>query len=158
MTGRGVFLERADENDAPALAELEELCFSHPWTTRNFRETLRGSGRILILRAPGLNGGPGAILAYCASQVVLDELHIHNVAVHPEHRRRGLARWLLEFVRERARRQGVRSALLEVRASNEQALRLYRHLGFEPQSVRRNYYRHPTEDALVLRWTGAHSP
>jgi len=150
----GYVLEGADEGDAEALADLEALCFSHPWTLGNFRETLRSAGRILVLRAPDAAEPGGRITAYCAFQVVVDELHIHNVAVHPAHRGRGLARWLLEFVREQATRRGIRSALLEVRSSNLEALRLYRSLGFEPISLRRDYYRHPTEDALVLRWPG----
>ena len=94
--------------------------------------------------------GIGRPVAYGAFRLVLDEMHVMNVAVAPAHRRRGLARWLLLFAMGRAARAGAVRALLEVRASNREAAALYASLGFRRLSVRRAYYREPVEDGLVL--------
>jgi [ribosomal protein S18]-alanine N-acetyltransferase len=89
-------------------------------------------------------------VAYCVYQVVADEMHILDLAVRAERQRRGLARWLLEFALDQARRRGAARAFLEVRRSNQAALALYRSLGFRVLAERRLYYRDPGEDALVL--------
>jgi ribosomal-protein-alanine N-acetyltransferase len=77
-------------------------------------------------------------------------MHVMNVAVFPGCRRQGLARRLLVFAMARAARAGARRALLELRAGNREALKLYESLGFRSLGVRRAYYAEPTEDALVL--------
>jgi [ribosomal protein S18]-alanine N-acetyltransferase len=92
----------------------------------------------------------GGIVAYCVVETVLDEAHIHNLAVRPDLRRRRLARWLLEQILGLVERQGASSVFLEVRRSNQAALSLYGNLGFREVGTRRGYYRQPVEDALVL--------
>jgi ribosomal-protein-alanine N-acetyltransferase len=94
---------------------------------------------------------PADIVAYCIAQVVVDELHVHNLLVAPRARGRGLGKRLLALVLDIAARRGARLALLEVRQGNWAALHLYRSLGFTPVGLRRDYYEHPREDALVLR-------
>ena len=152
MTHR-VFLEAARLEDIAALAALEQRCFSHPWPEQSFQEVLApGAGYLaLSLRAPFAADDPErGIRAYCIVQVVADELQIHNLAVHPESRRAGLGRWLLEFVLDLGRRRGAEKAFLEVRRSNTQAMYLYDSLGFTILGVRNSYYHDPKEDALVL--------
>lgn len=154
MSGPSLFLEAADEEDVWALLAIERQCFSHPWTAGNFRDGIAERGRswILVLRTPVEPSEPGGgIVAYCAFRVVVDELHVHNLAVHPGHRGRGLGRRLLVLAMDFAARRGARAALLEVRQSNWPALQLYRSLGFQVSSIRRNYYERPREDALLLR-------
>jgi ribosomal-protein-alanine N-acetyltransferase len=90
-------------------------------------------------------------VAFCAYRVVLDELHVLDVAVHPKARRRGLARLLLRLALRGGARAGARLALLELRAGNEAALALYLSLGFKSVGRRREYYRQPVEDALLLQ-------
>jgi [ribosomal protein S18]-alanine N-acetyltransferase len=142
------YLARAGPDDVPALAELERQSFSHPWTVRHFREAIADERTdVLVLRGPP----PPSLVGYCVVQTVVDEAHIHDVAVHPDLRRQGLARWLLALALGRAARHGARRAYLEVRQSNWPAVHLYRSLGFEAVAVRRDYYERPTEDALVLR-------
>jgi ribosomal-protein-alanine N-acetyltransferase len=148
-----VALEAAAPEDVPALVELERLCFSHPWTPRHFADSMADPprSRVIVLR-----GGPPAaahrgIVAYCVYEVVAGELHVHNLAVHPGHRQRGLGRWLVERVLELGRRRGALEAFLEVRRSNRAARALYQGLGFEVLATRANYYSHPTEDALVMK-------
>jgi [ribosomal protein S18]-alanine N-acetyltransferase len=150
------FLSRAQAEDAPALLALERRCFSHPWTMQHFRDALADERTdVLVLRARLDEGRPGTeIVAYCVVQTVLDEAHIHDLGVEPGLRRQGIARWLLGVALGRASRLGARRVFLEVRQSNWAAVHLYRSLGFEVVSVRRDYYERPPEDALVLRKEG----
>jgi ribosomal-protein-alanine N-acetyltransferase len=92
----------------------------------------------------------GELVGYGIFQVIADELHVHNVAVDPGARRRGLARALLEQALATARESQVRAAHLEVRETNQAALALYAGLGFEVAGRRPDYYIDPREDALLL--------
>jgi ribosomal-protein-alanine N-acetyltransferase len=80
---------------------------------------------------------------------VADEVHILDVAVHPGHRRRGVGRLLLQHILAEARQNGVRSASLEVRVSNQPAIALYQALGFQQVAIRRQYYENG-EDAFLM--------
>jgi ribosomal-protein-alanine N-acetyltransferase len=142
-----VFLEAATENDLAELRVLEQRSFSHPWSEQSFRGALEDRQTlVLVLRASSSR----AILAYGVFQVVADEFHIHDLAVVPEQRQRGLGRQLLSQALDLGARRGARAAHLEVRESNRAALALYRSLGFRTAGVRRGYYESPPEDALVL--------
>ncbi|HET8646352.1 MAG TPA: ribosomal protein S18-alanine N-acetyltransferase [Vicinamibacteria bacterium] len=148
-----VFLEPAQPADLDALVALERLCFSHPWTPRNFTDAMADPprSRVVLLRVPHPSGHPErGIAAYCVYEMVAGELHVHNVAVHPGVRRSGLGRLLVAAVMAVAAHAGAHTALLEVRRSNEAARRLYEALGFRLLGARRNYYSHPVEDALVM--------
>jgi ribosomal-protein-alanine N-acetyltransferase len=149
-----MYLEAAGEDDLEAVLAIERRSFSHPWTPGNFRQAFAvpQRGRVLVLRAPW-EEVPDGVLAYCVFEVVVDEMHVHNLAVHPDHRGIGLGRRLLSLALGVGLGRGARTALLEVRQSNWTALQLYRSMGFRPVSVRRDYYAHPTEDALVLQKT-----
>ena len=92
----------------------------------------------------------GRVVGFCGFWRVLDELHINNLAVLSEHRRQGIASKILNRVFAEGRRAGASRATLEVRRSNEIARRLYERFGFTVAGVRRGYYRHPDEDALIL--------
>jgi [ribosomal protein S18]-alanine N-acetyltransferase len=146
-------LEAAGDDDVPALVALERLCFSHPWTARNFRDAMADPerGLVLLLRGPAARDETGrGVLAYCSFQTIVDEMHIHNLAVDPARQGRGLGRKMLELSLLVGARRGAERALLEVRQSNWAAQRLYRSLGFQGVAVRRGYYSYPAEDALIL--------
>ena len=98
-----------------------------------------------VLRTPDWR-----VAAFCTVWVVLDEIHINNLAVRPECRGGGVGRALLEFVLRLGAGLGARRATLEVRRSNHAALKLYESLGFHEAGVRKNYYAGPVEDALIL--------
>ena len=152
-----MWLERATAEDSTALAALEATCHSHPWTEPQFREEVAYGppNAVLVLRAaPAPSEPERGLRAYCAYRVVVDEMHIMNLAVAPSWRRRGLARWLLDLAMRQAWRSGSCRALLEVRAGNREALNLYEGLGFARLGVRRDYYREPPEDAVVLGLSG----
>jgi ribosomal-protein-alanine N-acetyltransferase len=140
-----------DSEDLDAVSALEAASFTNPWTREMLDRELCQSdvARVYILRLPALR-----VAAFCACWVVLDELHINTIAVDQDHRRAGLATALMKYVLAEAAREGARRATLEVRRSNEPALRLYASLGFAVAGVRRGYYTQPEEDALIL-WLGA---
>ena len=133
--------------DLDAVAAVEAASFTNPWTREMLERELRDSGaaRVYALRGPG-----GSIAAFCTCWFVLDELHINTIAVDPPLRRSGLARRLMNELMRLAAAEGIRRILLEVRRSNEPAQRLYERLGFAVAGIRRGYYTHPVEDALVL--------
>ena len=146
-------VEPATEEDVGALVTLERLCFSHPWTPRNFADAMAEppGGRVVVVRVPyGPADRDRGIAAYCAYALAGGELHVHNLAVHPGDRRQGWARLLMRVVLGLAARKGATVALLEVRRSNEAARRLYETLGFSVRATRRDYYSRPIEDALVM--------
>ena len=130
----------------PAVARLETLCFPDPWSENSVAEELDNPLSLWLVAAE-----EGEVLGYVGSQAVLDAADIMNVAVAPEHRRRGIARLLLLQLEEEMRQRDVTSLTLEVRASNLTAQALYEGLGYREVGRRPNYYRKPKEDALILR-------
>ena len=132
--------------DVPALAALEQACFSDPWTAAGIRETIQyETARTFVAQ------DSGRILGYVMARISGEEGEILDLAVRPETRRHGIGRALLAAVREALQKGGVREMYLEVRESNHPAIELYRGDGFRPVGVRPGYYRNPPEDALVLR-------
>ena len=91
------------------------------------------------------------VVGYIGSQTVLDESDMMNVAVHPDYRRRGIAEALVLALADELATHSSRSLALEVRESNAPAIALYEKLGFVQIGLRKNYYRNPKEDALILR-------
>ena len=128
------------------IAALERACFSDPWTEDAFLYELENP---LSLWLAALDGE--TVAGYIGSQAVLDEADIMNVAVHPSYRRRGIAKALLQELERCLSEKGVEILALEVRASNEPAIRLYNQLGYTLAGIRKNYYFHPKEDALILK-------
>lgn len=151
-----LLLEAARAEDLGALLDLERDSYTNPWNLRGFRGALAAEGALaLVLRAPfAARDATRGIQAYCMAQLVLDELHVHNLVVRPGARGRGLGRRLLGLVLGLAARRGACVALLEVRQSNGPAIQLYRSLGFEVVGSRRGYYARPPEDAVLLRKDG----
>jgi [ribosomal protein S18]-alanine N-acetyltransferase len=145
----------AGEEDLDAVAALEADSFTNPWTREMLARELRQSdvARVYVLRAAGRR-----VAAFCACWLIFDELHINTVAVDPALRRRGLATKLMEHVCSEARHEGATAVTLEVRRSNEPALRLYERLGFTVEAVRPRYYTSPEEDALILWRRGLNGP
>ena len=138
-------LSTPDEIDA--ILAIEQASFTNPWTREMYLAELKNEGVsfFYLARDKGRQ-----IVGFCSFWRVLDELHINNLAVVPEHRRRGVATALLRRVMEEAARFGIRRTMLEVRRSNTVARQLYERFGFVVAGTRSNYYTNPVEDALVL--------
>lgn len=136
-----------DRRDIDAVLAIEEASFTSPWTKEMYLAEFENHGISFFYLAKTPHGD---IVGFCSFWRVLDELHINNLAVLPQHRRGGVATALLAGVLSDGGRQGARRATLEVRHSNVAAQRLYERFGFTVAGVRRGYYSHPVEDALVL--------
>lgn len=135
-----------NQSHLPALSALEKICFSDPWSENAFRtELMNPRSRFVVAQ-----NGQGLVLGYLGLHYVLDEGYIANIAVDPLFRRQGIAGTLLQDVRSFAREQALSFLTLEVRKSNQAAQHLYEKHGFSPVGVRKNYYEHPTEDALLM--------
>jgi ribosomal-protein-alanine N-acetyltransferase len=136
-------------DDLDTVLAIERLSFSVPWSRTMFITELANANmsRLFIARTGDTTG---TIVGYIAFRIIVDEMHIILVAVHPEWRRRSIARHMLKHAIAQARDAACRKATLEVRASNVAAQRLYFQLGFAPVGTRRRYYRRPPEDALIL--------
>jgi ribosomal-protein-alanine N-acetyltransferase len=137
----------ASPADAPALSAIERRCFSDPWSSAGFREAIAVPGGFgLIVERPG-----PVIAGYLLGRQACSEGEVLNLAVDPPERRRGLGAALLREGLEYLTRQGVEQVFLEVRESNQAALRLYQSHGFRVVGMRSGYYRNPPENAVVLR-------
>ena len=130
----------------PQVAALEKLCFSDPWSEKSVASELSNPLSLWLVALDG-----DVVAGYIGSQTVLDETDMMNVAVHPDYRRRGVARMLVGSLVDALVKRGSHRLTLEVRASNEPAKRLYETLGFTQVGLRKNYYRAPREDALILQ-------
>jgi [ribosomal protein S18]-alanine N-acetyltransferase len=143
----GWSVDTLEERDLDEVLVIEEASFTNPWTRQMFQWELQNVGVSYgyVLRTP-----EWPVAAFCTVWVVMDEVHINNIAVRPDCRGAGVGRALLEFVLRIGAGLGARRATLEVRRSNQAALKLYERLGFTVAGVRRNYYANPVEDALIL--------
>ena len=128
------------------IAELEKLCFSDPWNEQSVASELENPLSLWLVAVDG-----DRVAGYVGSQSVMGEADMMNVAVHPDYRRQGIAEGLIAVLVDKLRENEVYCLLLEVRASNDPAKALYEKLGFVEVGRRKNYYRNPREDALILR-------
>ena len=128
------------------IAALEKICFSDPWSSASIASELDNPLSLWLVAVDN-----GRTAGYVGSQSVLDGADMMNLAVDPEYRRQGIAENLVAALEKRLKEKGVTFLMLEVRASNEPAIRLYEKLGFFVAGRRPGYYRHPKEDALIMR-------
>lgn len=135
---------RLTEDMLPTVAELEKVCFHEPWNEKSL-ELLLGEQGVGFAVLEG-----ESVAAYGGMMTVLDEGQITNVAVFPEYRRRGYGRAVMEALEAYARENSLSVLSLEVRVSNESARALYRSLLWREVGLRKNFYRLPTEDAVVM--------
>ncbi len=129
----------------PQIAELEQMCFPDPWSPALLEEALFDPLASFIVA----EDEEGQVLGYAGLHAVLDEGYIDNIAVEPNARQHGVASALLDvFCRFGAAKLAFLT--LEVRASNTPAITLYQKYGFAQTGLRRDYYRHPVEDAIIM--------
>jgi len=141
------------EHDLLEVVEIEELSGISVWGWDAYHKELQSPQEVIMLVArpdQSIENQASFIAGFIVSRMVAGELHINNVAVRPEFRRRGVAAQLLAAVLAEGRRNGARVAFLEVRAANVAAQLLYRSRGFQVTGRRRRYYNHPVEDALLM--------
>lgn len=129
-------------------ANLERLCFpAAPWSAQSLELlTNEGIGVGYLLTDPA----DGTVVAYGGMLITVDEGQITNIAVHPDHRRRGFGVAILRALLRHAKDARLESVSLEVRPSNTAAVAMYRAAGFAEAGRRKSFYTKPTEDALVM--------
>lgn len=132
--------------DVPTIAELEKICFSDPWSENSIASELQNPLSCWLVAAEN-----DRVVGYVGSQTVLDASDMMNIAVAPDYRRMGVAEALIQNLISMLKIRNSRALLLEVRVSNLPAITLYEKIGFVQVGRRRNYYRNPREDALILR-------
>lgn len=134
------------QGDAAQLAQLEQMCFSDPWSENAFLYELKNPLSLWLVAEDA-----GRIAGYVGTQTVLDQSDMMNIAVHPDYRRQGIGEKLISQVIPMLNAKGSKSLFLEVRTSNAPAISLYEKMGFIQVGKRKGYYRNPREDALILR-------
>ena len=132
-----------NESHVAAVAALEKANFTTAWPESAIRSELPNKLSLWLVAVED-----GKVLGYVGSQTVLEEADMMNIAGEESARRRGIARTLAE---ELVRQLPAYCLSLEVRSSNAPAIALYNSLGFGQVGLRKNYYRNPREDALILR-------
>ena len=143
---RNFEITRMTAADVADVAALEAVCFSDPWSEASVASELENPLSLWLVARDA-----AGLLGYIGSQSVPDEADMMNLAVRPDARRQGVAQALLRALEAALRENGIRSLTLEVRAGNAPAIRLYTQAGFRQVGLRKNYYFHPKEDALILK-------
>lgn len=150
----GVSLDAMTEHDLLEVVEIEERSGLSRWGWSAYYAELQGQNRSLMLVARVIHPLERAdtynLAGYIVARLGAAELHINNVAVREDFRRRGLGSALLLKILEEGRKLGAGNAFLEVRSGNLVAQALYQRCGFQTIGRRRDYYSEPTEDALVM--------
>jgi ribosomal-protein-alanine N-acetyltransferase len=132
-------------DDIPQVHKIEKSIFSMPWSKKSFEDSIKNKNTIYLVAL--INQ---CIVGYCGIYLCGEQADISNVAVDKEYRRKHVAEQLLESILEEAMNRGVRDVILEVRESNVPAISLYESLGFTEEGIRKNYYKSPTENALIM--------
>lgn len=136
-----------DPGDLYDVMAIEMASFPSPWSRKLFEEEIGRtfSDAVVVVEEPG-----GEVVGYTICWTVGEESHLLNIAVRPDARGRGIGRALLKECLRRAAGAGARRIFLEVRPSNQQAIRIYRREGFRFVGIREGYYTDTGEDAIVF--------
>ena len=145
MTAVAIKIRVLELSDLSAIEAIEQKAYPTPWSRSMFASELAKPTSICLGAFEGED-----LVGYIVNSRYVDAWHVMNVAVDPEHQRRGIATALLERLFEVTRDDERRGYTLEVRVSNEDAIALYEKLGFEARGIRRGYYTDNREDALIM--------
>ena len=142
-----ILIKHMMPEDVVQVHQIEEACFSTPWSLDNFKAIFRYEYNHYLTAWDGEE-----IVGFIGLMEVAGEGDITNVAVLPSHRKRGIGDQLVSSMIALAKEKEISKIMLEVRASNEAAIHLYEKYGFEFLCIRKNYYQKPTEDANIMCW------
>jgi [ribosomal protein S18]-alanine N-acetyltransferase len=142
-----VLIRKMTVEDVPVAAQLDRMSFTLPWPEHAFTYEVRDNfaARCFVAETEDRK-----VVGMVVSWVILDELHIATIAVHPDYRRQGIGELILTKALQDGYEAGTRHALLEVRAGNEAAQNLYRKFGFKAVGKRLKYYKDNGEDAVLM--------
>ncbi len=131
--------------DAEAVEQVEKACFSIPWSRESFWKEAANEQTFYLLALQD-----GRVIGYAGTWLVAGEAQVTNVAVHPEHRGKGVATKLMERLICEVKQRGATAMTLEVRPSNKPALALYEKFGLKSVGRRKGYYQDNGEDAIIM--------
>lgn len=140
-----IIIRTAAENDLESFVEISRECFSEPWSVNSFKSAFESEGAIFL----AAETSEGVVYGFLTASTVLDEVNIEDVAVREGYRQRGAAKGLLNELLRRTEDSAARINL-EVRESNFPAVNLYKKFGFEPVGMRKDFYRDPRENAVLM--------
>jgi ribosomal-protein-alanine N-acetyltransferase len=144
-------IRKMAEEDVPAAAEIDRLSFSLPWSEHSFRHEVTGNENARAWVAEkGTGTGERIIIGVVVIWLVLDEVHIGTIAVHPDHRHEGVGKCMMLHALNEAAEEDATLAYLEVRRGNQLAIQLYQDIGFQVVGERKKYYQDNGEDALLM--------
>jgi ribosomal-protein-alanine N-acetyltransferase len=152
MTAVAIEIRVLELRDLSAIEAIEQKAYPTPWSRSMFASELAKPTSICLGAFEGHD-----LVGYVINSRYVDAWHVMNVAVGPEHQRRGVATALLERLFELTNDDERRGYTLEVRVSNEDAIRLYEKLGFDSRGIRRGYYTDNREDAVIMWRDARHS-
>jgi len=141
----GFDIRKTSHGDLDAMEAIERECFSDPWSRESLRGAVDADAALCFTAQSG-----ETVVGYGMIYVVSDESEILNIAVSPSERRCGAGSALMKKMLTEASERGAAVVYLEVRESNEAAISLYEKFGFSVLGRRKNYYKYPTEDALLM--------
>ena len=147
MSNHRLDFRRLELRDLNEIELIERASYATPWSRSMFAGELAKPSSLSL---GAFDTETGELVAYLIISRYVDAWHVMNVAVAPEHRRRKIATMLLERLFELTAGEGRRGYTLEVRVSNDIAIRLYEGAGFKPRGIRRGYYTDNCEDALIM--------
>ncbi len=133
----------ADYSDVCHIAKIEEMSFSTPWSEKAIEDSMNAGTYFYIAKICG------KIVGYIGLSKIVGEGYVTNIAVLPEYRRQGIGKRILLDVIESCKNE-LEFISLEVRVSNDAAIALYEHFGFEKVGLRKRFYTNPQEDALIM--------
>ena len=131
--------------DVKTVAQIEKECFSLPWSEASFEDSLAREDTVFLVCEDQI------VVGYIGMYLSFEEGEITNVAVTPSYRQRGCGNLLIQAIKEEAKARAAESVILEVRVSNVPAISLYKKHGFEEIGIRKNFYEHPSEDAIIMK-------
>lgn len=140
-----MLIRKMTEADLAQVYAIEADSFSDPWSENDFLTSLRDANNTYLVVE--LDGN---IVGYCGYWGIAGEGYIYNVAVKRKYRRQHIGYHMLNALLDDARSKGINALTLEVRYSNEAAIRLYESLGFTKEGIRKEFYTKPTEDAVIM--------
>lgn len=140
-----VRIRELEESDVAAVSAIERRTFSMPWKEADFLEMIQADYAYYYVAEEN-----GQILGCCGIRNMAGEGEITNVAVDAPYRNHGIGKMLLAHVLQEAKLHGMEACTLEVRVSNEPAIRLYEYFGFKSEGIRPGFYDKPNEDALIM--------
>lgn len=139
------YIREMSLEDLSAVVSLEEKSFTVPWSEDLLEDALESSLDCLWVLTE-----EECVIGYCNFRMIAGEGELMRIAVDPDFRGRGYGRKLMEHLEKAAEENQIEAITLEVRASNQAAIRLYKTYGFQTEAVRKRYYTHPVEDALIM--------